>query len=167
MAASPLDGYQQRIATALRGVPTEGADPRGADVARWSVQHWAAALLRNVCPLTGTLLVLRGRYAADVAAHLERGHRPVSLHAWGRDLLTVLADDADPTVADVARLEHDLTAPEHERRPLPEPWIWRRDPWLVATALAQGLDPDQVPEAEAPILVYRETTGRLATAFAD
>ena len=106
---SDLAAYQRHVATAL--ATAEPTDLRGADVSRWSVQQWAAALLRNVCPLTGRLLVLRGRYGADVDAHLARGGRPSSLHAWGRAFLAGLALDPDRVVADVALLELAMTAP--------------------------------------------------------
>ena len=106
---SDLAAYQRHVATAL--ATAEPTDLRGADVSRWSVQQWAAALLRNVCPLTGRLLVLRGRYGADVDAHLARGGRPSSLHAWGRAFLAGLALDPDRLVADVALLELAMTAP--------------------------------------------------------
>ena len=160
---SDLATYQRHVATALAtGGPT---GLRGADVSRWSVQQWAAALLRNVCPLTGRLLVLRGRYGADVDAHRDRGGRPSSLHAWGRAFLAGLALDPDRVVADVALLELAMTAPLAHRPELPEPWVWDRDPWQVAAAIAAGHDPADLPYAEVLVLVYREPGGRLATAF--
>ena len=165
-----LAAYQHLVAATLAspGSPTspDGRPLRGADVSRWSVHQWAAALLRNVCPLTGRLLVMRGRYGADVADHLARGGRPSSLHAWGRAFLTHLASDRDRLVADVALLELAMTAPIEARPTLPEPWLWDRDPWHVAAAIAQSVDPATVPEAEAPILVYRDADGRLASMFA-
>jgi hypothetical protein len=161
---SDLAAYQRHVAAALS---TAGpSELRGADVSRWSVQQWAAALLRNVCPLTGRLLVLRERYGADVDAHLARGGRPSSLHAWGRAFLAELALDPDRMVADVALLELAMTAPVAQRPDLPEPWVWDRDPWQVAAAIAAGRDPVDVPHADVPVLVYREPGGRLATAFA-
>ena len=140
---SDLAAYQRRVATAL--ATAEPPDLRGADVSRWSVQQWAAALLRNVCPLTGRLLVLRGRYGADVDAHLARGGRPSSLHAWGRAFLAGLALDHDRLVADVALLELAMTAPAARRPDLPEPWVWDRDPWQVAAAIVAGRDPGDCP----------------------
>jgi hypothetical protein len=161
---SDLAAYQRHVAAALAtGEPT---GLRGADVSRWSVHQWAAALLRNVCPLTGRLLVLRGRYGADVDTHLDRGGRPSSLHAWGRAFLAGLALDPDRVVADVALLELAMTAPAAHRPDLPEPWVWDRDPWQVAAAIAAGHDPADLPHAEVPVLVYRERGGRLATVFA-
>lgn len=162
---SELADYQRRVAAALTSGGT-AADPVGADVVRWSVHQWAAALLRGVCPLTGTLLVLRGRYADDVAAHVARGRRPSSLHVWGRAFLLALGDDADRTVADVALLELSMSAPAHNRPPLPDPWVWDRDPSQVARCLASGRDPVGVPLAPRPLLVFRDPTGRLVTGAA-
>jgi len=88
------------------------------------------------------------------------------LHAWGRAFLAGLALDPDRLVADVALLELAMTAPVAQRPDLPEPWVWDRDPWQVAAAIAAGHDPVDVPHAEAPVLVYREPSGRLATALA-
>jgi len=59
-----------------------------------------------------------------------------------------------------------MTAPAAHRPDLPEPWVWDRDPWQVAAAIAAGRDPVDVPHADVPVLVYREPGGRLATAFA-
>jgi hypothetical protein len=166
---SALADYQRRVAHNLganAASPSGGTPLRGADVVRWSVYHWAAALLRNVCPLTGLLLVMRGRYGDDVTAHLARGDRPASLHAWGRAFLTGLTTDDDGTVADVALLELSMTAPPADRPPLPEPWVWDRDPWQVAAAIAEGHDPGSVPLSEPAVLVFRDNAGRLATAYA-
>jgi len=164
---SALVDYQRGVADSLAAATSTSAGPelRGADVARWSIYHWAAALLRNVCPLTGRLLVMRGRYGDDVGAHLARGDRPASLHAWGRDFLARLATDADRTVADVALLELSMTAPLADRPPLPEPWVWDRDPWQVVAAIAEGRDPGSVPLSEPAVLVFRDDRGRLATAY--
>jgi hypothetical protein len=165
-----LAEYQRLVATTLASpdppAAPDGPDMRGADVSRWSVHQWAAALLRNVCPLTGRLLVMRGRYGADVTAHLARGGRPSSLHAWGRSFLAQLTSEHDSLVADVALLELAMTAPIEARPGLPEPWVWDRDPWQVAAAIAHGTDPATLPLASAPILVYRNADGRLASAFA-
>ena len=49
-----------------------------------------------------------------------------------------------------------MTAPAAHRPVLPEPWVWDRDPWQVAAAIAAGHDPADLPHAEVPVLVYRE-----------
>lgn len=163
---SDLEGYQRRVANCLGVGGSDGHDLRGAEVVRWSVHQWAAALLRHVCPLTGTLLVLRGRYGEDVAAHVARGRRPSSLHAWGRDFLAALGQDPDRTVADVALLELSMSAPACARPVLPDPWVWDRDPSQVARCLALGRDPLDVPLAPRPVLVFRDGNGRLVTGVA-
>ena len=162
---SDLAAYQRHVATALG--TAEPTDLRGADVSRWSVQQWAAALLRNVCPLTGRLLVLRGRYGADVDAHLARGGRPSSLHAWGRAFLAGSRARSRPGGGRrrPARAGDDRpgrgTVP-----PCPSPGSGTATPGRWSPRSPQGRDPVELPHAELPVLVYREPGGRLATAFA-
>lgn len=175
---SRLAAYQHAVGAALRngsvraggGPSTDdghgvagGSELRGAEIMRWSVHQWAAAQLRNVCPLTATLLLLHGRYAGCVADHLARPGRRPAIHPWGLAFLEALADDEDPMVADVARLEHAMTAPAPARLPLPDPWIWTRSPEAVLLQLACGGHPSRLPLLERPVQVRRGPNGHLLT----
>ena len=163
MSGSSLTAYQRRVRDDLAGTRSGMPPLGGADVVRWSVHQWGAALLRTVCPLTATLLLLRGRYADEVTRHLARPGRPAALHTWGLLLLEHLATDPDPLVADVARLEHAMTAPVAQRLASPDPWVWTRQPESVLLLLAQGGDPEQLPLLAVPVTVGRDATGRLVT----
>lgn len=156
-----LADYQRQVVDVL--------DPRQADdcltglsITRWSVLHWAEAGLCDVCPLTSALLQQRGRFTAEVTAQLVAGRRPTILHRWGRAFLSRLADDADPLVADVALLELMMTTPATGlmARPIPQPWVWHRDPRAVVLALLRGEDVETLPRVSA-VLVERAADGRM------
>jgi hypothetical protein len=134
----------------------------GLSITRWSVVHWAEAGLGDVCPLTSALLRQRGRFTAEVTAQLVAGSRSTILHRWGLAFLCRLAGDADPLVADVALLELAMTTPARGvlARPVPQPWVWHRDPRAVVLALLRGEDVEAVPRIR-PVRVERAADGRM------
>jgi hypothetical protein len=156
-----LAEYQRQVVDALDPSRADDGLP-GLSITRWSVLHWAEAGLCDVCPLTSALLQQRGRFTAEVTAQLVAGNRPTILHRWGRAFLCRLADDADPLVADVALLELVMTTPATGvvTRPIPEPWVWHRDPRAVVLALLRGEDVDNVPRV-SPVRVERAADGRM------
>ena len=54
-----LAAYEQLIVSQLGAAPPAALG--GSDVTRWAVQRWATSTIRDLCPLTSTLLDLRGR----------------------------------------------------------------------------------------------------------
>jgi len=160
MTTTALADHQRALAQALSD-PAD--DTRGLPVSRWAVRRWAHAQLRAVCPLTTSLLELRGELDDVVADHLARGNRPASVHRWGRSLLAALSEDGqvDRTTADLALFELASLAPPAEHPVLPDPWVWARHPVEVSLAVLAGIDPDVLPLAPTPFLLHRGADGRL------
>jgi hypothetical protein len=117
------------------------------------VLEWAILGLRSVCSLTAALLEIDGRFPDEVATQLDLGHRPMSLHRWGRSFSRRLLADHDPLVADVARLELATLGDPHALRTVPDPWLWAREPGLVIVDLLAGTDPRRRPPAATPVPV--------------
>ena len=161
-AAVGLAAYQRQVRAALQSPPGTVPELIGGRVLRWSVEQWAALQLRSVCPLTSTLLTFRGRYAGAVAEQLARPGRG-SLHEWGLAFLVAHLTDDNPLVADVARLEHAMTAPGADQLPLPDPWTWQRDPADVVTFIATGRDPALAALLDRPVRLVRRADGALVT----
>lgn len=159
-----LAAYQLRIADALR----DPSDPLpGAEVIRWSIRNWSRTQLGSVAPLTCALLALRGRLDAAIELDLQAPDRPGDLHGRGRRFLARLARtppglDGPVAVADVALLEWAMTAPPEHRPVLPDPWLWRRDPLAVCRAILAGVDPADLPAVAVPVLIRRDSRGRLS-----
>jgi hypothetical protein len=115
--------------------------PTSFAVTKAAVLEWAILGLRSVCPLTAALLEIDGRFATEVAAQLDAGQRPMSLHLWGRTFSRRMLADGDPLVADVARLELITLGDPDAARTAPDPWLWWRPPEQVIVDLLTGVDP--------------------------
>lgn len=160
MTAAPgtLAAYEQLVLDQLGAAPAGSI--AGADVTRWAVQRWATTSIRDLCPLTATLLELRERLGVAVEEHRLAGDRPLSAHAWAQAFLARVASYDDRLLADVAALELAITAPADTSPHLPDPWVWHVDPRAVVVALGQGIDPALLP-ATAAVLVRRRPDGGL------
>ena len=159
MTTTALADHQRALARALSD-PAD--DTRRLPVSRWAIRRWAHAQLRAVCPLTTSLLALRGDLDDVVADHLARGtgRRPCT---GGAAPLAALSEDGqvDRTTADLALFELASLAPPAEHPVLPDPWVWARHPVEVSLAVLAGVDPDVLPLAPTPFLLHRGADGRL------
>ncbi len=99
-----LVAYERSVADLVTGSRTPVT--HGEAVVRWSVLSWASLGLRQVCPLTTSILADRRRLDQAIAAHVAIGDRPLSPHAWGRAFVAEFLTDPDNSVAAAAALEY-------------------------------------------------------------
>lgn len=127
------------------------AESTGMRVTRSIVASWRDLLIRQICPLSVSLLVRKGRLESELSA---LSSRPAS--AWIDELALVflsrLAADPDPLVAAIAAFECAALAVRQgvvERVTV----IWPCDPEELIRRLADGSPLDGIPIGEFEIVV--------------